>query len=167
MNANGQVDSLLALPTSVFPLFGIAVGVPDGSPTSSWKPDDKDLRPRLPVDAVLMKDGYISGSCTAQKSAQVFRGVLCCQFRSSNSRWPFFNTKSSFFRGNSPFFLHFRSKIREKRKAVSCASGSERFLACASDEQVWKLMREQDIIAGTYYEERADRFALKNDAFCI
>ena len=26
------------------------------------------------------------------------------------NEWPFFNTKASFFRGNSPFFLHFQSK---------------------------------------------------------
>ena len=33
----------------------------------------------------------------------------------SQNKWPFFNRKSSFFRGNSPFFLHFQNE-NSKRK---------------------------------------------------
>ena len=55
-----EVDAMLALPVGVFPLYAVAVGVPDGIHPSEWKPNDASLRPRLPVDAVLMTDAYIS-----------------------------------------------------------------------------------------------------------
>ena len=56
-----DVDALLELPRGVFPLFAMSIGVPDGPPTSAWRPDDTELRPRLPVSAVLMQDKYLSG----------------------------------------------------------------------------------------------------------
>jgi FMN reductase (NADPH) len=55
-----DVDALLGLPPGVFPLYAMSVGVPDGPGPSTWRADDPELRPRLPVDAVLMKDSYIS-----------------------------------------------------------------------------------------------------------
>ena len=55
-----EVDRLLELPPGVFPLYAMSVGVPDGPPTSSWRADDAELRPRLPVDAVLMQNRYLS-----------------------------------------------------------------------------------------------------------
>jgi nitroreductase len=44
-----EVDALLALPEHVLPLFGLCVGVPDEAPA---------LRPRLPLDAVLLEERY-------------------------------------------------------------------------------------------------------------
>ncbi|UCD75751.1 MAG: oxygen-insensitive NADPH nitroreductase [Phycisphaerales bacterium] len=44
-----EADRLLALPEGVYPLFGLCVGVPD---------QDPPLRPRLPVEAVLMEERY-------------------------------------------------------------------------------------------------------------
>lgn len=47
-----EVDKLLEIPHGVWPLFGLCVGVPDpAQPT--------EVRPRLPVDAVWMKDRYL------------------------------------------------------------------------------------------------------------
>jgi len=47
-----EVDALLELPDGVWPLYGLCVGVPDPArPTAT--------RPRLPVDALLMKDRYL------------------------------------------------------------------------------------------------------------
>ncbi|MHC4844764.1 MAG: nitroreductase family protein [Planctomycetota bacterium] len=47
-----EVDTLLEIPHGVYPLFGLCVGVPDPEkPTAT--------RPRLPVDAVWMKDRYL------------------------------------------------------------------------------------------------------------
>lgn len=48
-NELAQVDRLLGLPEGVYPFFGLCVGVPDEDPV---------VRPRLPVDAVLMEDRY-------------------------------------------------------------------------------------------------------------
>ena len=45
------------------------------------------------------------------------RGVspskICRHTSNCKFKWPFFNTKSSFSRGTSPFFLHFQYKIRK------------------------------------------------------
>ena len=35
------------------------MGVPEGTHPSLWAPEDHSLRPRLPVDAVLMTDSYV------------------------------------------------------------------------------------------------------------
>ena len=35
----------------------------------------------------------------------------------SHNKRPFFNTKSSFFRGNSPLSLHFQWKIQQNKSA--------------------------------------------------
>ncbi len=48
-NDAAQVDRLLGLPEGVYPFFGMCVGVPDEDPV---------VRPRLPVEAVLMEDRY-------------------------------------------------------------------------------------------------------------
>ena len=45
-----EVDDLLGLPAGVYPLFGLCVGVPD---------QDPPLRPRLPLEAVLMEEEYL------------------------------------------------------------------------------------------------------------
>jgi len=44
-----EVDRLLSLPPDVFPLYGLCVGAPDEEPA---------VRPRLPLDAVLLEEGY-------------------------------------------------------------------------------------------------------------
>lgn len=49
-NDLAAVDRLLTLPQHLFPLFGLCVGVPDQDPL---------VRPRLPVEAVLMDDRYL------------------------------------------------------------------------------------------------------------
>lgn len=52
-----EVDRLLEIPDGVMPLFGLCVGVPAEEPA---------LRPRLPVDAVWMKDSYASDEAMRQ-----------------------------------------------------------------------------------------------------
>lgn len=47
-----EVDELLSIPHGVWPLFGLCVGVPDPAQATH-------RRPRLPVDAVWMKDRYL------------------------------------------------------------------------------------------------------------
>jgi FMN reductase (NADPH) len=64
-----DVDALLKLPAGVFPLFAMSVGVPDGPSPATWRADDPELRPRLPVDAVLMQDGYISDEAMLEQIA--------------------------------------------------------------------------------------------------
>ena len=64
-----DVDALLRLPLGVFPLFAMSVGVPDGPGPATWRADDPELRPRLPVDAVLMQDSYISDEAMLQQIA--------------------------------------------------------------------------------------------------
>ncbi|MCA9298329.1 MAG: NADPH-dependent oxidoreductase, partial [Phycisphaerales bacterium] len=50
-NDLGAVDDLLGIPDRVLPLYGMCAGVPD---------QDPGTRPRLPVDAVLHDDRYLS-----------------------------------------------------------------------------------------------------------
>lgn len=64
-----DVDELLGLPAGVFPLFAMSVGVPDGPGPETWRANDPELRPRLPVDAVLMQDGYISDEAMLEQIA--------------------------------------------------------------------------------------------------
>jgi nitroreductase len=47
-----DVDQLLEIPHGVWPLFGLCVGVPDPA-------EPTHVRPRLPVEAVWMKDRYL------------------------------------------------------------------------------------------------------------
>jgi FMN reductase (NADPH) len=47
-----EVDALLQIPDGVWPLFGLCVGTPDPAHSTH-------TRPRLPVDAVWMKDRYL------------------------------------------------------------------------------------------------------------
>ncbi|MCB9897665.1 MAG: NADPH-dependent oxidoreductase [Planctomycetes bacterium] len=47
-----EVDALLAIPADVFPLFGLCVGRPDPAVETA-------TRPRLPVDAILMRGRYL------------------------------------------------------------------------------------------------------------
>ena len=52
-----EVDALLEIPHGVWPLFGLCVGTPDPEvPTA--------IRPRLPVEAVWMKDRYLDDERT-------------------------------------------------------------------------------------------------------
>ena len=44
-----RVSELLNLPDKVYPVFGLCLGYPD---------QDPDIKPRLPLDAVLMDDNY-------------------------------------------------------------------------------------------------------------
>lgn len=44
-----EVDRLLSLPADVFPLYGLCVGTPDEEPA---------VRPRLPLEAVLLEERY-------------------------------------------------------------------------------------------------------------
>ncbi len=48
-NNPAEVTQLLKLPQQVYPVFGLCLGYPDQSP---------EVKPRLPVEAVLMKDNY-------------------------------------------------------------------------------------------------------------
>lgn len=48
-NDPARVGSLLKLPPQVYPVFGLALGYPA---------EDPEVKPRLPVDAVLMTDHY-------------------------------------------------------------------------------------------------------------
>ena len=48
-NRPQEVSDLLALPESVYPVFGLCLGFPA---------QDPEIKPRLPLHAVLMEDGY-------------------------------------------------------------------------------------------------------------
>lgn len=48
-NNPADVSALLQLPEQVYPVFGLCLGYPD---------QDPEVKPRLPVDAVLMKNVY-------------------------------------------------------------------------------------------------------------
>lgn len=48
-NNPAEVSKLLGLPQQVYPVFGLCLGYPEQNP---------EVKPRLPVDAVLMKDVY-------------------------------------------------------------------------------------------------------------
>jgi len=51
-NNPAEVSELLELPQQVFPVFGLCIGHPAQAP---------EVKPRMPIDAVLMQDGYDSG----------------------------------------------------------------------------------------------------------
>jgi FMN reductase (NADPH) len=48
-NDLAEVDALLRLPDGVYPMYGLCAGVPDEAPVA---------RPRLPLEAVLSRNGY-------------------------------------------------------------------------------------------------------------
>jgi len=48
-NNPAEVSRLLSLPEHVYPVFGLCLGYPDQNP---------EVKPRLPIDAVLMTDQY-------------------------------------------------------------------------------------------------------------
>ena len=48
-NNPGEVSQLLGLPTHVYPVFGMCLGYPDQNP---------EIKPRLPVEAVLFENEY-------------------------------------------------------------------------------------------------------------
>jgi len=50
-NNPAEVSELLALPENVYPVFGFCIGYPE---------QDPEVKPRLPIDAVLMQDRYDS-----------------------------------------------------------------------------------------------------------
>jgi len=50
-NNPAEVSSLLQLPEHVYPVFGLCIGYPD---------QDPDVKPRLPLSAVLMQETYDS-----------------------------------------------------------------------------------------------------------
>lgn len=52
-NNPAEVSKLLELPQQVYPVFGLCLGYPDQNP---------EVKPRLPVDAVLMKEVYDESS---------------------------------------------------------------------------------------------------------
>lgn len=65
-----RVDALLQLPLGVYPFFGMCVGRPAQSPAE---------RPRLPVDAVLMRDRYDDDETTLSHIAaydEIYRTYL-------------------------------------------------------------------------------------------
>jgi FMN reductase (NADPH) len=55
-----EVDHLLEIPDGVMPLYGLCVGIPAEEPSN---------RPRLPVDAVWMKDAYASDETMMERIA--------------------------------------------------------------------------------------------------
>jgi nitroreductase len=50
-NSPAEISELLNLPTNVFPVFAMTMGVPD---------EQHEVKPRLPVDAILHENGYSS-----------------------------------------------------------------------------------------------------------
>lgn len=50
-NSPTEISELLNLPTNVFPVFAMTMGVPD---------EQHEVKPRLPVDAILHENGYNS-----------------------------------------------------------------------------------------------------------
>lgn len=48
-NNPAEISDLLNLPEHVYPVFGLCLGYPDQNP---------DVKPRLPVDSILMEDEY-------------------------------------------------------------------------------------------------------------
>ncbi len=48
-NKPAEVSQLLAIPDHAYPVFGLCIGYPD---------QDPEIKPRLPLDAVLMKNSY-------------------------------------------------------------------------------------------------------------
>ena len=48
-NNPAEVSELLSIPGHVYPVFGLCIGHPD---------QDPEVKPRMPLDAVLMQDGY-------------------------------------------------------------------------------------------------------------
>ena len=50
-NSPAEISELLNLPTNVFPVFAMTMGVPD---------EQHEVKPRLPVDAILHENGYNS-----------------------------------------------------------------------------------------------------------
>jgi len=48
-NNPAEVSKLLKLPQQVYPVFGLCLGYPD---------QDPEVKPRLPIDTVFMKDEY-------------------------------------------------------------------------------------------------------------
>jgi len=57
-NQLDEVDAVLELPEGVYPLYGLCVGVPAEDPMD---------RPRLPIDAVLLRDRYPSDADMLEK----------------------------------------------------------------------------------------------------
>ncbi len=55
-----QVSELLQLPEHVFPVFGLCIGYPDHDP---------EVKPRLPVEAILKQDHYDDSQDKAQVTA--------------------------------------------------------------------------------------------------
>ena len=78
-----QIDSKMSLPIGVFPLYALAVGSPSVTHPSEWSPRDASLRPRLPVDAVLMTDAYLSDS--AMKTYIIEHDDEAAEYYSSRS----------------------------------------------------------------------------------
>ncbi len=54
-NNPAEVTTLLELPQNVYPVFGLCIGYPE---------QDPEIKPRLPLDAVLMQDKYNAESIT-------------------------------------------------------------------------------------------------------
>ncbi len=50
-NSPAEISELLNLPSNVFPVFAMTMGVPD---------EQHEVKPRLPVDAILHENGYNS-----------------------------------------------------------------------------------------------------------
>lgn len=48
-NNPAEVSDLLALPQNVYPVFGFCIGYPE---------QDPEIKPRLPIESVLMQDSY-------------------------------------------------------------------------------------------------------------
>ena len=78
-----EIDAKLSLPIGVFPLYAMAVGIPEGTHPSEWSPSDDSLRPRLPVDAVLMIDSYIDD--TAMKSLIIAHDESAAEYYQTRS----------------------------------------------------------------------------------
>ncbi|MCV2403635.1 oxygen-insensitive NADPH nitroreductase [Marinomonas sp. C2222] len=76
-NDPAQVSELLNLPDQVFPIFGLCLGYPDAEP---------EIKPRLPIDAILHKDRYDTSSCIKDISDYDAQMQSYYQSRDSNHK---------------------------------------------------------------------------------
>jgi len=77
-NAPKEIAELLELPDQVYPVFGLCLGYPD---------QDHEVKPRLPLEAVLMQERYESDAAQAEQVAAYDETLLAYYAdRSSNAK---------------------------------------------------------------------------------
>ena len=81
-----QVSELLRLPDQVFPVFGLCLGWPYAEP---------DLKPRLPIDAILHKESYDETRCARDVSNYDQQMQHYYASRSNNKRMSDWSTQTA------------------------------------------------------------------------